>query len=128
MTTKLHLVTTPEGYVVEGMLTGGNVADISVADCLMESIYGCYVIEDKGYDSDRHRINLRSSNNIPVIPGRKNRKQPILYDKILYKVRRNIEMLFGKIKENRRLAMRFDKADSAFLGFIALALIKILIS
>jgi len=37
-------------------------------------------------------------------------------------------MLFGKIKENRRLAMRFDKSDSAFLGFIVLALIKILIS
>lgn len=124
----MHLVITPEGYVVEGMLTGGNVADISVADCMMENVYGCYVIEDKGYDSYKHRTNLRSNNNIPVIPGRKNRKQPILYDKRLYKIRRKIEMLFGKLKENRRLAMRFDKADNAFLGFIALALIKILIS
>jgi transposase len=128
MTTKLHLVTTPEGYVVEGMLTGGNVADISVADCLMEEVHGCYVIEDKGYDSDKHRINLRSNNNTPVIPGRKNRKEPIVYDRALYKTRRNIEILFGKIKENRRLAIRFDKADITFLGFIALALIKILIS
>ena len=94
----------------------------------MENVYGCHVVEDKCYDSDKHRINLSSSNNTPVIPRRKNRKQPIVYDKILYGMRRNIEMLFGKIKENRRLAMRFDKADPAFLGFIALALIKILIS
>jgi hypothetical protein len=71
---------------------------------------------------------LESNNNIPVIPGRKNRKQPIIYDKVMYKIRRKIEMLFGKIKENRRLAMRFDKADVAFLGFIALAIIKIIIS
>lgn len=128
MTTKLHLAITPEGYVVEGMLTGGNVADISVADCIMENVSGCYVIEDKGYDSNKHRANLESNNNIPVIPGRKNRKQPIIYDKCMYKIRKNIEILFGKIKENRRLAMRFDKADTAFLAFIALALIKIIIS
>ena len=87
-----------------------------------------HVIEDKGYDSDKHRANLRSNNNIPVIPGRKNRKQPVIYDKSLYKIRRNIEILLGKIKENRRLAMRFDKADTAFLAFVALALIKIIIS
>ena len=83
MTTKLHLVTTLEGYVVEGMLTGGNVADISVADYLMEDVYDCYAIEDKGYDSDKHRINLRGNNNTPVIPGRKNRKQPIVYSNTL---------------------------------------------
>ena len=128
MTTKLHLAITPEGYVVEGMLTGGNVADISVADCIMENVSDCYVIEDKGYDSDRHRANLESNNNIPVIPGRKNRKQPIIYDKLIYKIRHKIEILFGKIKENRRLAMRFDKSDAVFLGFIALALIKIIIN
>jgi len=128
MTTKLHLAITPEGKVVEGMLTGGNIADISVADDMMEDVSGCYVIEDKGYDSDKHRANLVSNNNIPVIPGRRNRKQPIIYDKSMYKIRKNIEILFGKIKENRRLAMRFDKADEAFLAFIALALIKIIIS
>ena len=128
MTTKLHLAITPEGYVVEGMLTGGNIADISVADFMMENVFGCYIIEDKGYDSNKHRTNLESNNNIPVIPGRKNRKLPITYGKSMYKIRRKIEILFGKIKENRRLAMRFDKADTAFLAFIFLALIKIIIS
>jgi hypothetical protein len=58
MTTKLHLVITLEGHVVEGMLTGGNVADISVADKITEDISGCYVIEDKGYDSDKHRVSV----------------------------------------------------------------------
>ena len=125
MTTKLHLAITPEGYVVEGLLTGGNVADISVADYMIENVSGCYVVEDKGYDSNDNRINLRSNNNIPVIPGRKNRKEPIIYDRSIYKIRRIIEMLFGKIKENRRLSMRFDKSDSSFLAFIDLAIITI---
>ena len=80
-----------------------------------------------GYDSDEHREYLKSNNNIPVIPGRKNRRIPIIYDKCLYKLRKNIEIFFGKLKENKRLAMRYDKSDQSFLSFIALASIKILL-
>ena len=43
------------------------------ANELTADVYGCYVIEDKGYDSNSHRLYLQSNNNIPVIPGRKNR-------------------------------------------------------
>jgi transposase len=116
---------TADGHLVEGFLTGGNVADISVANQLFGDVYGCYILEDKGYDSDAHRQFLRSQNNIPVIPGRKNRKVKIEYDKELYKMRGSIERFFGKLKENKRLALRYDKSDSAFLGFVALAAIKI---
>jgi predicted Zn-dependent protease len=52
-------------HVVEGCLT--------VADDLMANVLGCYMIEDAGYDSNAHRRMLESNNNIPVIPGRKNR-------------------------------------------------------
>jgi transposase len=112
---------------VEGRLTGGQVHDVSVADDLLEDVIGCHVIEDKGYDCDAHRRFLIGNNNIPVIPGRKNRKIPIVYDKKLYKLRRHIEIFFGKIKENKRIAMRFEKLDETFLAFIALAALNILI-
>jgi transposase len=125
LTTKLHLCITAEGHVIEGLLSGGNKADISFADELTADVVGCYVVEDKGYDSDKHRQTLISNNNIPVIPGRKNRKIPIEYDKAIYKYRRRIEAFFGKLKENKRLAVRYDKSDSAFLSFIALAAINI---
>jgi transposase len=125
VTTKLHLAITPDYRVVEGQLTGGNVADITMADALTAEIVGCYIVEDMGYDSDDHRQELRTNNNIPVIPGRKNRKVEIVYDKAIYRWRRRIEMFFGKLKENRRLAVRYEKTDVAFLGFIALAALKI---
>ena len=89
---------TADGHVVEGLLTGGNVHDVTVANELTKDVVGCSVLEDMGYDSDEHREYLRSSNNTPVIPGRKNRKIPISYDKTLYKLRRKIEIFFGKIK------------------------------
>lgn len=87
-------------------------------------MYGCYVIEDKGYDSDKHRRFLISQNNIPVIPGRKNRIVPIVYDREKFKLRCRIENFFGILKENRRLALRFEKSDLSFLAFVVLATIK----
>lgn len=67
---------------------------------------------------------MRGNNNIPVIPGRKNRTTAIVYDKKIYSLRRRIEQMFGVIKENRRLTVRYEKSDIAFLAFIALAIIK----
>lgn len=115
------------GMVVSVMLTGGNVADISVATDLLEGVFNCPVLEDAGYDSDAHRAFLRGGNNVPVIPGRKNRKVKIIYDEALYKLRNRIERYFGKLKENKRIDTRSDKHDSAFLAFIAIAAIKILL-
>jgi len=126
VTTKLHLAMTAEGHIGEGMLTGGQIHDVTVADELLDDVVSCYVVEDMGYDSDAHRAALRANNNVPVIPGRKNRKLPVSYDKTLYKLRKNIEIFFGRIKENKRMAMRFDKHDETFLSFIALAALKIL--
>jgi transposase len=125
VTTKLHLALTAEGHIVEAMLTGGNTSDITVANEMMSDVVGCYVVEDMGYDSDEHRDFLRSQNNVPVIPGRKNRKVKIIYDKTRYKLRGSIERYFGKLKENKRLCVRFEKEDRAFLSLIAIAAIKI---
>lgn len=106
-------------------MTGGNVSDITKAGELTADVFGCYIVEDMGYDSDAHRRELEANNNIPVIPGRKNRKKTIIYDKTIYKLRRKIEIFFGKIKENRRVTVRYEKTDAAFLAFIALAIINI---
>lgn len=127
MTTKFHLAMTADGHIVEGFLSAGNVSDIAVADALYGDVYGCFVVEDKGYDSDAHRVFLRAQNNVPVIPGRKNRKTKIVYDKTIYRLRGRIERSFGRLKEYKRLGMRYEKSDAVFLSFIALAAIKTLI-
>lgn len=120
----MHLAITPNFHIIEGFLSGGNQADISFANDLSAAVSGCYIVEDKGYDSDEHRVYLSSSNNIPVIPGRKNRTKIIEYDKNKFKLRRKIENFFAMLKENRRLALRFEKSDLAFLSFIVIATIK----
>ena len=113
--------------MLEVFLTDGNVSDITVASELTKNVFDCNVLEDMGYDSEEHRDHLKSNNNTPVILGRKNRKVPIIYNKGLYKLRRKIEIFFGKLKENKRLAMRYDKSDQSFFSFIALTSVKILL-
>ena len=101
--------------------------DIEAATELVEAVFGCYVPADRGYDSDAFRLVLAANNNIPVIPGRKNRKKAVEYDRERYKKRSFIERVFGKIKENRRLALRYEKSDINFLNLIMFAFIKIML-
>ena len=118
---------TSEGKLVEGLLTGGEVHDVRVAAELSEQIIGCAVIADRGCDSNEFRRELEGNNNEAVIPGRKNRREEIAYDKENYKKRGLIERIFGKLKENRRLTVRYEKSDINFLGFIFIAFLKILL-
>jgi transposase len=125
ITAKFHAAVTGGGRLVEGFLGGGQAADVTAAARLTEDVIGCTVLADRGCGSGAFRRELRGNNNIPVIPGRKNRKKEIVCDKWIYRNRGLIERIFGKLKENRRLALRYEKSGMNFLGFIIIAFIKI---
>ncbi|MBK8508711.1 MAG: transposase [Candidatus Competibacteraceae bacterium] len=83
MTTQPHLCITLDWHVIETLLPAGNISDTTVADELAADMVGCYMVEDKGYDSQEHRRTLESNNNFPVIPGFRHRKDVIAYNKTL---------------------------------------------
>jgi transposase len=55
------------------------------------------------------------------IQGSKNRKKGIRYDHRRYKRRSRIEIMFGRLKDWRRIATRYDRCPIVFLSAIALA-------
>ncbi len=57
----------------------------------------------------------------PCIPGRKSRHQPVKYDKRRYRRRSRIEIMFGRLKDWRRVATRYDRCPTVFFSAIALA-------
>ena len=59
------------------------------------------------------------------IPGRKQRKKPGQYDKRRYIRRNRIEITFGRLKDWRRVATRYDRCPKVFLSAIALAALVI---
>ena len=85
-----------------------------------------YIVADKGYDYGKVRQPIREAGKTPVIPRRRNAFVPGVQDKERYKTRSAIERFFAKIKENKRLIARFDKLDSTFFAFFALACMKAL--
>lgn len=74
-----------------------------------------YLLRDKGYDTDSLLRSLREDGAGPVIPGRRNRKRAIFYDKDCYRSRHLIENVFCRPKDFRRIATRYDKLAANFL-------------
>jgi IS5 family transposase len=76
---------------------------------------------DRGYDADWFRDALKDKGIRPCIPGRKSRGKPIKHDKRRYKRRNRIEIMFGRLKDWRRVATRYDRCPKVFLSAVALA-------
>ena len=79
------------------------------------------MLGDKAYDSNSFRKSLRKDGIRPVIPGRSNRKKCIRHDKQAYKGRNVIERCYGRLKDFRRVAMRYDKLARNFFSTVCLA-------
>ena len=117
---KLHAVC--DGKPVVLLLTAGQVSDYRGADTVLDALpEAAVLIADKGYDSDRLREALAERGIKSCIPGRANRKEPIIYDTELYKSRNLIERLFGRLKDWRRIATRYDRCAHTFFSAICIA-------
>ena len=122
MNTKLHAVTDSAGRRIRLFITAGQVSDYVGARALCGSLPAVeWLIPDRGYDADWFREALQDKGIRPCIPGRKARDKPVRYDKRRYKRRNRIEIMFGRLKDWRRVATRYDRCPKVFLSAIALA-------
>ncbi len=83
------------------------------------------LLADKGYDGDRFRESLLIQGILPIIPPRSNRKAPEHPDYRRYKDRNRIERMFGKLKQQRRIATRYDQTILSFESFLNLAAVRL---
>ncbi len=101
-TTKIHLGENERVKTV--FLTPGQAADCAQA-----------LLADLGRDGGRrqglrHRRHLiETAGATAVIPSKSNRTSPRPLDREIYRMRNLVERFFGKIKEFRRVATRYDK-------------------
>ena len=109
------------GNPLEFIITPGAASDNPLGRRLIEGRKSEYVLADKGYDSNANLEIARKQGTKPVIPPKKNRKNPQECDYELYKCRSQVECYIGKLKYFRRIFSRFDKYASIFLAFIHFA-------
>lgn len=123
-------------------LTSGERSEITQAQGLLEQsrlqlrrgrprLKPRVLIADKGYDSQPLRKWLGSrgvkaniaERELPEGNKRRRRGRKPTFDKQLYRQRNVVERTFGRIKECRRVATRYDKLDSVYLSFVSCAFI-----
>ena len=122
MNTKLHAICDSLGRPLNLFVTAGEVSDYIGARALCDSLPDVdWLLGDRGYDADWFRETLRDKGIRPCIPGRKSCGKPIKHDKRRYKRRNRIEIMFGRLKDWRRAATRYDRCPKIFLSAVALA-------
>ncbi|WP_405404749.1 IS5 family transposase [Paracoccus sp. Ld10] len=121
MNTKLHAVTDAKGRPIRLFMSAGQVSDYTGAAALLDSLpQADWFLADRGYDADWLRKALQDRGIKACIPGRTSRKKTIKYDKRRYKRRNRIEIMFGRLKDWRRVATCYDRCPETYLSAIAL--------
>ena len=100
------------------IITEGTIAECTQAVKLIEGITADQLLADKGYDSDEIVNQAIKQGMGVVIPPKKNRKNPRVYDKALYKLRHLVENAFLHLKRWRGIATRYAKNTASFLAAV----------
>jgi transposase len=104
------------------LLTEGEASDHRGAALLLSNMPPAReLIADRAYDSRPFHDVLLNRGTTPCIPSTRNRKLPIPHDPILYRQRHRVEITFGRLKDWRRIAMRYDRCAHTFFAAITIA-------
>ena len=121
------MVTASDRAAVGFSLSGGQAHDAPEGIALLKKIQRKkeqkYLLMDRAYEGENVRAAAWEQGFEPVVPPKKNRRNPWEYDKERYKRRNEIEHFFLRLKRFRRIFTRYDKLDIIFCSFIFLALI-----
>ncbi len=128
------------------MLTGGNTNDCTRFEHVMDTIRvprtgpgrprsrPDHVIADKGYSSRKIRAYLRRRGIPHTIPERADQTanrhrrgsrggRPTGFDRTIYRHRNVVERCFGRLKQWRGLATRYDKTRESYQATVTIAAI-----
>ena len=104
------------------MLSEGQMSDHTGAALMVDALpEAAELLGGKGYDSNDFREALVKRGIEPCIPSSRSRKVPLPCDAVLYKQRNRIERMFGKLKDWRRIATRYDRCAHTFFSAICIA-------
>lgn len=116
--TKVHAVVDALGNCLYLTLTPAECADSPQLPVLLAALAQSpgAVVCDKAYDTNKVLETIAAQQAQPVIPPKATRLDQRAYDKNLYADRNKIERFFGRLKEARGFATRYEKTAVSFLA------------
>ena len=98
------------------------MADCTAGSLLLEQMPEVAILNgDKGYDSNAIRRKIEQRGAMPNIPPKANRRWKTCFSPFLYRDRNAIERMFGRLKDFRRIATRYDRLAINYLAAVCLA-------
>lgn len=138
--TKIHLATDGSGLPLNIVLSPGQAHESQFAQRLLDGIgvqrqngsmkrRGHAVLADKAYSGNALRNALKNKGIKTVIPRKSNEKMASdgrsQLDRDAYRNRNVVERCFGRLKEYRRIATRYDKTARNYLAMVKLGCIRL---
>ena len=120
VSTKIHACTDALGNAVRLLATAEQAGDCPQTLPLLKDLQPGKVLADTAYDSDENRTYCTEHGIkavIPSHPSHPSRLKPTEMDEEIYRDRNKIERFFGRLKQYRRLATRYEKTVVSFLAF-----------
>jgi transposase len=110
------------GRAVAFALAPGQAHELPQAVPLLDQLPGVpkWVVGDRGYTSHRFREHIWSLGAQPAIPPQRH-EAPVACPDWIYVNRHRVENLWGRLKEWRAIATRYEKTARSFLGILCLA-------
>ncbi len=133
--TKLHIRAERGGKPLVLLLTAGERHEQSVFEPLMETgavkragkgrprVRPERIVADKGYTSQDVRRYCQQHGIAATIPTRRNQCKRPRFSRALYRERNQVERLFTRFKQFRRVATRYEKRGVNYLAMVILAAI-----
>ena len=107
------MVTASDRSAVAFALSSGSAHDAPEGRNLLDSLERLeeqhFLLMDRAYEGDETRAKALEKGFVPVVPPKKNRKDPWEYDAERYKRRNEIERNFLRLKRFRKIFVRYDK-------------------
>jgi transposase len=122
LNSKLHAICDAQGRPLVLLLSEGQMSDYKGAALMLDAAPRArQLIGDRGYDADWFRSALAARGTAACIPSKANRIIAIPHDPTLYRLRHKIEIMFGRLKDWRRIHTRYDRCAHTFFSAICIA-------
>ena len=116
------MVADGSGRAVAFRLAPGQAHELPHAVPLLGRLPGVprWVVSDRGYANHAFRDHVWNTGARPAIPPKRN-EAPVACPDWAYNNRNRVERLWGRLKEWRAVATRYEKTAASFMGVLCLA-------
>ena len=110
------------GRAVAFHLAPGQAHELPSALALLSKLPGApaWVVADRGYSSDGLRAYIWGIGAQPAVPTKRG-EAPTRCPDFIYRHRNRIERMWGRLKEWRAIATRYEKTAPSFMSVLCLA-------